>query len=274
MFFQKKKYSNSFYTTVILTIITILKHLGLGRGGFKKILFLILKFNGNKEIYYKYQNVIFILNPLINSTDAKMITGTRLRENIELNLLKNLTKVPDSVFIDIGANVGYYSLLASAYGFKKIYCFEPIIDIVNRLNRNIEINKLEKLIKVIPMAVGEKNETKTFYRDLDNIGNSSFVIKGSNYNKIDIQVCSLLDFINKEKIINIDAIKIDVEGYEDAALIPILEKLDQSLLPKMIIIEHSNSKFWRGELTKMLNVRKYKLLNQTRGNSIYQINND
>lgn len=255
----------------ILFTISFLKLIGFGNGSLKKILYKILKkFIGDNQIFYNYHGRKFLLNPLTNSTDSKIIISSRYLEKTELNYLKITVKNKNSIFLDIGANTGYYSIMAAGFGFKKIYAFEPIKETIDKLKQNISINKLSEKIEIIDKAIGDKNLQKTIYKDLDNIGNSSLIIKNRNFKENRIQMTTLVDFIKEKKIDKIHSIKIDVEGYEDRALIPFLNSLKFKNFPKLIILEHSNKKIWNSDLIGLLKSKGYKLVNSSRGNSIFE----
>jgi len=141
---NNKTLSNNLKIQFTLLFIKGLKLLGFGRSVFKKILYKILKsIIGKEKVFFKYNGKLFCLYPLLNSTDSKMIVSSRVIDERELKYLKNLDKHQDSVFLDIGANIGYYSISASNFGFKKIYSFEPVPKTINKLKFNIELNNLE-----------------------------------------------------------------------------------------------------------------------------------
>ena len=267
---NNKTFKNKLKIQLTLSFIKGLKLLGFGRSIFKKILFNILKIIiGKEKIFFKYNGKSFCLYPLLNSTDSKMIVSSRIIDKEELKCLKTLKKSENSIFIDIGANIGYYSISAANFGFKKIYSFEPIPETIDKLKFNIELNGLEKIIEVIPNALGLKKEVKHIFEDRNNFGNSSFYQESKNTNLINIQVINLYDFVIEKKIKNIDAIKIDVEGYEDKALEGFIKKSKQDELPKLIIIEHSNASKWKIDLFNLFKSRDYKILVKTRGNTIF-----
>ena len=87
-------------------------------------------------------------------------------EIIESWFIKGVLK-PHHVFVDIGANVGWYTVLASTIigGDGHIYAFEPRRPIVDYLERTVALNGLEKMITVFP--IGLSNEAKTEKSDLD-----------------------------------------------------------------------------------------------------------
>ena len=111
---------NSLKQNSTLRIIKILKFFGFGRGGLKKILAGFLKYSlGNEKFLFRYNGIKFILNPSDNSTDSKMIVSSRILEQLELNYLKSINKSKEAIFLDIGANIGYYSLMSTKLSLKK-----------------------------------------------------------------------------------------------------------------------------------------------------------
>ena len=71
-----------------------------------------------------------------NATDNKVIISSKKYEDKELILIKNLKKNNKSIFLDIGANMGYYSIMSSDYGFDKIYSFEPVPKMIYRIQKH------------------------------------------------------------------------------------------------------------------------------------------
>lgn len=144
-------------------------------------------------------------------------------EPYETKLILRQTKKGNTI-IDVGANIGYYTvLLADKVGKSgKVYAFEP--DKVNFeiLKKNIEVNNLKNVI-VVNAGVGSKNETKTLYKSEENLGDHKLYethppcghppLKkgGQNYSiKEFTKIVKLDDFIKEP----IDLIKIDTQGWE------------------------------------------------------------
>ncbi len=134
-------------------------------------------------------------------------------------VLKNLLQ-PDSTFIDIGANIGYFSLLAAKAAPKsKIVAFEPVSYFFDALENNIALNHF-KNIQSVKSAVGEKEEDRLIYLSAgNNAGMSSFHppenYSGSNET---VKVVTLDSWFAGSGLAKIDIIKIDVEGSELAVL--------------------------------------------------------
>ena len=258
----------------MIRIINFLKKIGFGRGKLKFLNSLILKqyFKSNSiaSIKYNYFGKKFILFPMDNATDNKMIISSKKYEDEELKFLKNLKKNNKSIFLDIGANMGYYSIMSSDYGFNKIYSFEPVPKIINRLQKNIEINNLKKLIKIIPLALGEKNNEVSLYQEPTNYGGSSLLRAAQRLIEIKVKMTTLNNFIFDNSIDNIDALKIDIEGYEDRVLMPFFKTCPTRLLPRLIIIEHSSLSEWKDNIFDWMINNNYRLMYKSRGNSIFK----
>lgn len=127
---------------------------------------------------------------------------------------------PNGVFIDIGANVGFYSLnLAKKISDQgKVIAFEPYSINYHRLQANIKLNQLHN-IDAYPFAIGNSNKELNLYveQNSKNLGGIS-KIKASNSNEIQVEQKSLDNFILPLGLNQIDCIKIDIEGAEFEAL--------------------------------------------------------
>ncbi len=127
-------------------------------------------------------------------------------------------RVPENgVFIDIGANIGYLSLIASkAVGPSgRVLSFEPHPDTFKRLLRNIEINSTANITTYNFALSDEVGESELFSPHDGHHGGTSMKNQGWN-NDADTFVISLkrLDDILPEDIHDVSFIKVDVEGAE------------------------------------------------------------
>ena len=142
-------------------------------------------------------------------------------ETKELQLLRNIIKEGDTV-IDIGANIGFYTLLFRNIVGKKgrVIAFEPEPKNFSLLRKTIDTNNFENVI-AYQMAVGSKNSKVKLLLSED-AGEHQI----SDNGHIDVDCIRLDDYIKSA-----DFIKLDVEGYE----IEILKGM-QNLLQKNIIL--------------------------------------
>ncbi len=149
-------------------------------------------------------------------------------EHEEIRLLLNLAAAQKCrTFIDIGANIGEFSLaLARAKGVKAVHAFEPDPRNYAQLLRNIALNGLDDAIRVWDVALGEETGEAEFFisetiKEIDagklNRGTSGLIQRpGRHTRSIPVSVRRLDDLIDLrgESI----AIKIDVEGFESSVL--------------------------------------------------------
>jgi FkbM family methyltransferase len=144
-----------------------------------------------------------------------------LYENVITELFKKILK-PEDVFFDIGANVGYYSFIASQLigNSGRVHAFEPIVDNVSMLMMNIQANAITNII-VNQVAVGAKSGILTLYTENgkpENSGWASVVQAGRRNTNVNVEVISLDDYLLSRNIEHIRLIKMDIEGSEQSAL--------------------------------------------------------
>ena len=135
-------------------------------------------------------------------------------EKYEYAMVEKLIKNGDN-FIDIGANIGWYSInIAKAKRDSKIYCFEPIPGTYEYLQKNINLNFIKN---IITHNIGLSNKTGefTYYYYQEGSGNASSInLTGrEDIKEVQCNVITLDDYC-KEKKIRADFIKCDVEGAE------------------------------------------------------------
>jgi len=138
-------------------------------------------------------------------------------EPATIKYLENTIK-KDDIVIDIGANVGYHTLIFSYLaGYNgKVYAFEPEPINYKTLKKNIEINNLNN-IEAVNKAVSDKKAELDFYvSNSFNKGTHSLVYNPVQHSKVPIKIecLPLSEFIEHNNINRIDFIKIDVEGAE------------------------------------------------------------
>lgn len=171
-------------------------------------------------------------------------------------------------FVDIGANVGLYSLWVASQSAKvQALAFEPQQAVYDRLITNITLNQFEDRITPLKMAVSDQDGTLELAIDGKNKGAS-----GKSANQVateQVPMRPLLDVINDQGWDRIDALKIDIEGAEDIALAPFFETAPDHLLPKHIIMEWAPDR-WDRDLGSLMDKAGYKIKADTRMNKIYE----
>lgn len=156
-----------------------------------------------------------------------------LENDVEAALLDLL--YPGSTAYDIGANIGWFSLLAARKvgPSGKVVAFEPSLTNVSFLRRNAAGNDLSN-VSVIPAAVGERDGWATFSED------SSLTGKLSNAGQSVVPILSLDSWLAETEQQPPQVLKIDVEGAEGAVLRGMRELL-RTEKPTMIIELHDTN---------------------------------
>lgn len=168
-------------------------------------------------------------------TGATMNLYCGLHEFYDMSLLLHFLRKED-VFVDIGANIGSYTILASGVVGAKSIAIEPIPSTFKRLRDNITINYLEERTELLCCGVGQKDGAFIdFIADQDTTNRVAPEGYKGSVEKIPIH--SLDNILGqREKGI---FWKIDVEGYEEETLLGALNALrDQEL--RVILIETTN----------------------------------
>jgi FkbM family methyltransferase len=128
---------------------------------------------------------------------------------------------PGEVFWDIGANVGYFSLVAAArvQAAGQVVAFEPGAAALARLTENVSLNPF-KNIRIFNLAVADADGEATLYR-AEGIADSSASLFAAAAGAAGGETCATValdGFLNQEKLAPPDFVKLDVEGAELAAL--------------------------------------------------------
>ena len=135
------------------------------------------------------------------------------------DLLKRILQ-PGDVFLDIGANIGYFSLLAAnKEPTSKIFSFEPVKNLLQKLEKNISVNNFRNITAVNAAISDTIEEKELFVSAADNSGMSSFH-PPENYSgtKEKVKVVTIDSWFKTAGLSKIDLIKLDIEGSELAAL--------------------------------------------------------
>ena len=166
----------------------------------------------------------------MSSAELQIFTG--LYDYHEMFFLLHFLR-EDDLFVDVGANVGVYTILASAVKGAKSISMEPIPKTYNHLLNNVALNHIEKIVNVLNMGVGEKSGELRFAYNLNSAVNHVDMYAESSQNNIVVKVDSLDHILQGEEPV---MLKIDVEGFEAMVIKGASEVMKRESL-KAIIIE-------------------------------------
>lgn len=202
-----------------------------------KALFRYISFNVIQTVWPKERTYIWINNLKFYAQigDAGIVGNIYYKlfdYEDSMFLIDHLKK--DDLFIDVGANVGHYSLLAAGICEAEVVAFEPIPTTFSKLKRNINLNNLSAKIKILNIGVGEENSF-LFFTTNRTVMNS--VAIESDTETVKVEVRKLDDELKQKDPI---FLKIDVEGFEYFVLNGATEILKNKNL-QYIIIELNGS---------------------------------
>jgi len=200
---------------------------------------------GKNEIYFQYFNTNFQGN--INEPIDKeiYIFDEYESEQIEI-LIKELKKEKYDYFLDIGANLGLYSLiLSNKFNSIKIKSFEPISDSIIKFKKNIKLNPNAKNIDVYEFGLSDQN-AKLLMKSLKKknyiqLGGFGVASKQENLNNLHT---SYANFKKGDEVLKIKnenlIIKIDTEGHEEQVINGLKKNLTENKVFLQIEIFYKN----------------------------------
>ena len=195
-----------------------------------------------KKVFYKNNEYFFHVPNRINlwrtqTFFTKEPDTIRWIENFKVN----------SVFWDVGANIGLYSCFASRQKKAKTFAFEPSVFNLEVLSKNIYCNNLSDKIIIIPLSLTSETKISSFNMSKIEVGGAkssfseNYDEEGNNFNpvfKYNTLGISGNDIVKKFNIDKPDYIKIDVDGIEYLVLNGLSEILDDT---SSILIEVTES---------------------------------
>jgi FkbM family methyltransferase len=126
---------------------------------------------------------------------------------------------PGDVVLDIGANVGFYSLILAHRSRAVVHAFEPVSSTFQRFQQHLQLNPTSNVIAnqlAMGARAGTDEITLTLDEDSGRASLCSGVSDGASTESIDLKRVD--DYVDEHSISKVDLIKIDVEGYEGAVV--------------------------------------------------------
>lgn len=155
---------------------------------------------------------------------------TGLHEFEDMGFLLHFLR-PEDLFVDVGANVGSYTVLAAAGIGARTISFEPVPATHEWLRLNVALNNIEAKVDRRQLALGDKPGAIAFTLDRGPSNRVSTAPVGAN--QVEVPIATLDSALAGQCPL---LIKIDVEGYETAAIAGAEQTLARPEL-KAIIME-------------------------------------
>ncbi len=208
----------------------------IGKGTIARFLTKVLIKKAKGELISKtIYDFDLLINPAIDNGVEHSLYYFGTYEKGTLNFIKQNLKEGD-VFFDIGANIGLMSIFASYCVGKtgKIYAFEANPETVKLLQYNIDLNTI-KNINVIDKAVGNDfGKIKIYNNWAVNRGGATLIKPNQKTDSFEIDLIKI-DSIPEYLSMQINMIKIDVEGFEMDVLKGLDKILQKPNAPKLIV---------------------------------------
>jgi FkbM family methyltransferase len=156
---------------------------------------------------------------------------------------------PGDVVVDIGANIGIFSLYAAKVcGASRVVSFEPFGDNYTILNKNVEQNNI-RIVTCVNQAVAGTRGLRTLRLNSTDSGSHSLVI-GSSERTVEVECCTLGDVFQRFSLTKIDYLKMDCEGAEYEVLENATSRLQQ--VGRISMETHTTSDRTAEDLEKLL----------------------
>lgn len=224
---------------------------------------LALKYFIKGPIDYQFFDAYARFQPRRNLAEKRCLLKPAAFDSVEFDFMKSQLS-EGGIFLDVGANVGFYSLFAArCVGISgRVFSFEPNPVVLERLLCNISLNDgrqdMAEIIP-IPIAVTDKAGTIPFILPDNNLGEGRIIDHANESlgHVFNVEGARLFDVLEEHFIANINIMKIDIEGHELNALKPFFADAPNSLYPEFIIIERGDREHWE-QLFNLCRTAGYK----------------
>ena len=201
------------------------------------------------------RNVRFRCHFKDNTPEHKLLFQGRRLDHWQLSKLRPLLRA-GATFIAIGANFGFFALNACRMmgDQGRVLAIEPNPLMAARLRENIALNGFKSIV-VHEVAIGDRigfARPHSTIADHGSAGYGAVDPAAQHETPGSTGMMPLIDIVEAAGITRIDALKIDIEGFEYEALSPYFKTAPERLFPHLIVIEESNSERWGGNVIELL----------------------
>ena len=248
-------------------IIALAQRTKLKRGAFRPTLSRLVNLLRAGPLDVSYQGASFRFYHQASATERGALFNPDYNRE-ELDFLRGYVPA-DGSFVDVGANVGTYALpLARHVGANgRVIAIEPHPVTHARLAFNRSSSGLTQ-VTLVAAAAGHFDGELMIETDGDNLGASHIVTGNAASNAIRVPSLRLQRILGDAGVDHVDALKIDVEGYEDRVLTGFFKDAPPSLWPRAVVIEHLSQSEWLDDCIADMRARGYAEAGKTRSNAL------
>ena len=248
-------------------VISLARRTRLKRGAFRPMLSRLVNLLRAGPVDVEYQGASFRFHHQASATERGALFNPDYNLE-ELEFLRQHTPA-SGVFVDIGANVGTYALvLARHVGTRgTVIAIEPHPVTFARLSFNNAASAFTQ-VHLVAAAAGPADGELMIETDGDNLGASHIVMGTAARDAIRVPSWRLERILGDAGVAKVDALKIDVEGFEDRVLTGFFKQARQALWPRAVVIEHLSRDQWQEDCIADMRARGYTDAGKTRSNTL------
>ena len=247
-------------------IISLAQGSKLKRGAFRPMLSRLVNLCRAGPVDIQYQGASFRFYHQASATER----GALFNPDYNLEELEFLRAhvPPGGVFVDVGANVGTYALVLARHvgAGGKVIAIEPHPVTHARLAFNRAASGFAQ-VTLVAAAAGPTDGELSIETDGGNLGASHIVSGESAGRGIRVPSQRLQRILGEAGVGHVDALKIDVEGFEDRVLTGFFKEAPERLWPRAVVIEHLSRKEWQDDCIADMRARGYSETGRTRSNT-------
>jgi FkbM family methyltransferase len=248
-------------------IIALAQCTQLKRGAFRPMLSRLVNFCRAGPVDVQYQGAPFRFYHQANATERGALFNPDYNRE-ELDFLRAHTP-SGGVFVDVGANVGTYTMVLARHVGPggTVIAVEPHPVAHARLAFNRAASDFTQ-VRLVAAAAGPVDGELMILTDGDNLGASHIVSGEAAGRAIPVRSLRLQRILDDASIVHVDALKIDVEGYEDRVLTGFFRGAPEQLYPRAVVIEHLSREEWLDDCIADMRARGYAETGRTRSNTL------
>jgi FkbM family methyltransferase len=253
-------------TSAQAAVIALAHRSRLKRGAFRPLLSRLIDLLRAGPLDVPYQGAAFRFYHQASATERGALFNPDYNLQ-ELEFLRAHTKA-GGVFVDIGANVGTYAVVLARHvgSSGKVIAIEPHPVTHARLAFNCAASGCKHAV-LMAAAAGPSDGELMIETDGDNLGASHIVTGKPSVSAIKVPSLRLRRILEMAGADHVDALKIDIEGFEDRVLIPFFQQAPASLWPGAVVIEHLSRDEWQNDCIADMRAHGYAEWGKTRSNT-------
>ena len=239
----------------------------LKRGAFRPWLSRLVDLLRAGPVDVQYQGASFRFHHQASATERGALFNPDYNLE-ELDFLRAHTPA-GGVFVDVGANVGTYAMVLARHVGPggTVIAIEPHPVTHARLAFNNVASGYAQT-KLVAAAAGPADGELMIETDGDNLGASHIVSSHVSGKAIKVPSLRLQRILAEAAVSHVDALKIDVEGFEDRVLTGFFKEAPASLWPRAVVIEHLSKNDWLDDCIADMHARGYAETGKTRSNTL------